>query len=371
MPDDPLENIQRQLRRVAAVHLTLHRRHHLGDLAAAEPLGLLRHRLQRLLVDVGGDGDGRTLLAPAALTTLADAHRAQKPLRRGVIARVLAARDELIEVQAAHALASLGVGEAELEGLVHAVEHRGVEILRPVRRDDEDDIAGELAGAVEQRVERGADAGGGLGRRDAAAALREERVGFVDEQQQTAPRRGRPVEELVDPGHRVGAQRRDVTAGHERVVQAGVPRQTFRRHRLAGAGGAVEHDVTERSRVFARVGRRDGEVLDAGLEVTLEHDVAEDAARAGCGLRGGDRAFTRGGGWGGGGRVRRRRPETPDVSARLAHERRLPEVPLEHAETHAASLPRSVHADRERGDPAHERRAPLPVLQETRESLTD
>ena len=72
------------------------------------------------------------------------------------------------------------------------------------------------------------------------AALPQECVSLVDEQEEALARRSGPVEDLVHGGDAVAGHRRNVATRHDGVVHARVHGKLFGKHGLAGAGRAVE-----------------------------------------------------------------------------------------------------------------------------------
>ena len=109
----------------------------------------------------------------------------------------------------------------------------------------------------------------------------QERIGFIDEEEQTPARGFRPVEELVELGDGVSTEWRHVSPGENGEIESGVVGEGSREERLARSGRAVEEEVAEGGLVRFGVGRGERHPLETFVEVRLEHDVPEGVGGGG------------------------------------------------------------------------------------------
>lgn len=77
------------------------------------------------------------------------------------------------------------------------------------------------------------------------------------------------------------AERRDVSSGHDGVVEAGLAREAFGEHSLTSAGRTVQEQVTEGRLVELGVDGAGGHAAEATLEGGRQHEALHGAVSRG------------------------------------------------------------------------------------------
>ncbi|KRY14871.1 hypothetical protein T12_17, partial [Trichinella patagoniensis] len=180
--------------------------------------------------------------------------------------------DVAMEVEKQQASALVERGQGKFDHLVQTIVDGPVELFRSVRRQNQTEVTRLIAGAVEEGVESGPGVLAGR------VAPSQERVRLVNEQYQATPGSRRPVEQFVDFGDRVAAQRRHVAAGHHRVVHARVGGEPFGEQRFAGSRWTVEEKVAIQAAVAFRVFGRDRHVAQTSLQIGLQNHAGQRVA---------------------------------------------------------------------------------------------
>mmetsp|Transcript_1978 Transcript_1978/g.4346 ORF Transcript_1978/g.4346 Transcript_1978/m.4346 type:complete len:281 (-) Transcript_1978:894-1736(-) len=211
-----------------AEHRRLHPDRQLGYLSSRESLGALGHHVPVLVVQRRIDND-----LPASLSGSVDV---------------------LVDKHLDHLTPTLQIGQGELELFVDTVEHGSVHDLTHVGRQHHTEV-GRLSASV---MQKGREAVSEFLRHGALAhsAAPQEGVSLVDEQDQPFSGAVGPSEELVDLVDRVLAERPDVSARHDGIVETRIARDSPCEKGFAGPRGAVEEKVSERRAVPLGVDQR-------------------------------------------------------------------------------------------------------------------
>mmetsp|Transcript_9857 Transcript_9857/g.18580 ORF Transcript_9857/g.18580 Transcript_9857/m.18580 type:complete len:498 (+) Transcript_9857:561-2054(+) len=240
-------------------------------------------------------------------------------------------------MRAEDAVALVGSWKSELHHLVHAVQNCLIQVAWSICRQNQPYLGGLVACPRKQRVHRRTQT--------LASALpashSQERVGLVNEEQHALLRGLRPVEELVQPRHRVRTQGRHVASSHDGKVKPRVLGQLSSGERLARAGRTVEHGVLERGAVLLVVGGCGCQLTNASVQPWLQHHLpqpnnrGEAAGGSNCGSAGPRQGVQRSLGG-------------------FSDKGRLPQIALQQPGTKLGTLPRAVDAHGQRGDAPHQ-----------------
>mmetsp|Transcript_28775 Transcript_28775/g.63437 ORF Transcript_28775/g.63437 Transcript_28775/m.63437 type:complete len:201 (+) Transcript_28775:647-1249(+) len=176
----------------------------------------------------------------------------------------------LAEIHGDHLLALHHIRQAKLNRLIHAVQHGTIQIPRAVGGEDEHELGGRCTGVVQHGGEGVPQmlAHGGVTRT-------QERIGLIDEKQDTPSTPSHPGEELVQLRHSLVLEGGDITSGHDSVLQAGGLCVPHRTHGLPRPRWPIEHQIHQWCLPLLRSAGSQRQSADLLMQGIRQHHVAE------------------------------------------------------------------------------------------------
>ena len=238
------------------------RNNHLHDFSAGEAVSLLSNSLDYIVTDA---------LHPDQFLAREDTARVPiqevkfLPLSLGRLAI-------LYEVVVEHRLALVRGWLMEVDNLVDTIMHGRVELIGSVCGEDNDHFVRRGAGSIQERVDGVAHVLGHL----KVAAIAQEGIRLINEQNHAIGLVLSPVKELVELSNGVLAQRCDIRADHNRVFEAALHSKLLGEEGLSRAWRSVEHDVLTRRKVLSSIEHCVRDLTDLLLEPLFEDDSLQE-----------------------------------------------------------------------------------------------